>query len=44
MTMGISDFGSQPQVQIPPASEVYNLTPLLSSEYANVKLGCGSGS
>jgi hypothetical protein len=42
MTMGIYDFGVQPQVQIPARSAVYNLTPLLASESRSVKLGCAS--
>jgi hypothetical protein len=44
MTMGIYDFGSQPQGQIPTASQVYNLTPVLAAEYGKVKLSCKSAS
>jgi hypothetical protein len=40
MTMGIYDFGAQPQAQIPERSQVYNLTPALIAKYGNVKLGC----
>jgi hypothetical protein len=40
MTMGIYGFGPQPQVQIPPRSEVYNLTPALVARFGNVRLGC----
>ncbi|HWF73721.1 MAG TPA: hypothetical protein VG186_10285 [Solirubrobacteraceae bacterium] len=42
MTMGIYGFGTQPQVQIPARSAVYNLTPLLASESRSLKLGCSS--
>ena len=43
MTMGIYDFGPQPQSQIPLRGEVYNLTPALTAKYSNVSLGCASG-
>jgi len=42
MTMGIYDFGPQPQAQIPSRSAVYNLTPLLATEQRSLKLGCSS--
>jgi hypothetical protein len=40
MTMGIYDFGAQPQAQIPQRGQVYNLTPALVAKYGNVKVGC----
>jgi hypothetical protein len=40
MTMGIYDFGAQPQAQVPQRSQVYNLTPALVAKYGNIKLGC----
>jgi hypothetical protein len=40
MTMGIYDFGAQPQAQIPQRKQVYNLTPALVARYGNQKLGC----
>ena len=42
MTIGIYGFGTQPQVQIPSRSEVYNLTPLLTTESRSLRLGCSS--
>lgn len=42
MTMGIYDFGSQPQAHIPSRSTVYNLTSLLAGESHGLKLGCSS--
>lgn len=42
MTMGIYDFGNQPQAQIPSRGAVYNLTPLLAKETRSLKLGCSS--
>ena len=43
LTMGIYDFGPQPQAQIPLRNAVYNLTPELTHTYRGVKLGCTSG-
>jgi hypothetical protein len=40
MTMNLYDYGPQLQVKIPPASSVYDLTPLLSSGLKHVKLAC----
>ena len=42
MTMGIYDFGSQPQVQVPARGSVYNLTPVLAKEARSLKVGCSS--
>jgi hypothetical protein len=44
LTMGIYDFGSQPQVKIPSRRAVYNLTPLLATETRSLRLGCSSAS
>jgi hypothetical protein len=42
MTMGIYDFGPQPQAQIPSRGSVYNLTPDLATASRSLKLGCSS--
>jgi hypothetical protein len=42
MTMGIYDFGTQPQAQIPSRSAVKNQTPLLAKETRSLRLGCSS--
>jgi hypothetical protein len=40
MTMNLYDYGPQPKPPIPPASEVYNLTPQVSAALSHAKLGC----
>lgn len=42
VTMGLYDFGPQPQVQVPQERQVYNLTPLLTADYGQAKLACTS--
>jgi hypothetical protein len=36
------DYGPQPRPRIPPASQVYDLTPLVQAAMRRVHLGCGS--
>ncbi len=43
MTMEMYDYGRQQVAQVPPSSDAYDLTPLLSASMQNVKLGCNSG-
>ena len=40
MTMNLFDYGPQPKPPIPPASEVYDLTPQVSAALSRAKLGC----
>lgn len=40
LTAELYDYGPQPRPRIPPASQTYDLTPLLQSTLARVKLGC----
>ncbi len=40
MTMNLYDYGPQPKPAIPPASEVYDLTPQVSAALSHAKLGC----
>jgi hypothetical protein len=42
MTMGLYDFGPQPQAQTPLRSQVYNLTHILDAEYGHARLSCSS--
>ncbi len=44
MTMDLYDYGPQPTTQLPPSSQAFDLTPLLSASMQNVKLGCNSSS
>ncbi len=40
MTMDLYDYGPQSKPSIPPASKVYNLTPLVTAGLRHAKLGC----
>ncbi len=40
MTMNLFDYGPQPKPPIPPANEVYDLTPQVSAALSHAKLGC----
>jgi hypothetical protein len=42
MTMDLYDYGPQPKPQIPPVSEVYDATPLVSAALRQAKFGCGA--
>ena len=44
MTMDLYDYGPQPATQVPPASQSYDLTPMLSAAMKNIKFGCSAGS
>jgi hypothetical protein len=44
MTMDLYDYGPQPTTRVPPDSQTYDLTPLVTSAMKNVKLGCSSSS
>jgi hypothetical protein len=40
LTTDMYDYGPQPKPRIPPASEVYDATPLASAALSHAKLGC----
>ncbi len=40
MNADLYDFGAQRKPQIPPASQVYDLTPLIAHDLKSAKLGC----
>lgn len=40
MTMDLYDYGPQPAPRIPPASSVYDITPLITEGLSHAKLGC----
>ena len=40
MTMELYGYGPQPATHVPPSSQAFDLTPLLSASMQNVKLGC----
>ncbi len=40
LTTDLYDYGPQPKPHIPPASEVYDATPLASAALQHAKLGC----
>ncbi|HEX3975508.1 MAG TPA: hypothetical protein VHW96_04550 [Solirubrobacteraceae bacterium] len=42
MTMDLYDYGPQPATTLPPSSQAFDLTPLLSASMQHVKLGCSS--
>jgi hypothetical protein len=44
MTMDLYDYGPQPATQVPPASQSYDLTPMVSAAMKNIKFGCSTGS
>lgn len=41
LTTDLFDYGPQPRPKIPPASQTYDLTPLLQAAMRQVRLGCG---
>jgi hypothetical protein len=40
LTMDLYDYGPQPRPRIPPASQVFDATPLASAALSHAKLGC----
>ncbi|MGZ4294284.1 MAG: hypothetical protein ACXVRM_08590, partial [Solirubrobacteraceae bacterium] len=44
MTMDLYDYGTQPRTQVPPDSQAYDLTPLVTSAMKNIKFGCSGSS
>jgi hypothetical protein len=40
MTMDLYDYGPQPTTKVPPDSQAFDLTPLLSTAMQNIKFGC----
>jgi hypothetical protein len=44
MTMDLYDYGPQPSTQVPPDSQAYDLTPLITAAMKTIKFGCSSSS
>lgn len=44
MTMDLYDYGAQPRTQVPPDSQAFDLTPLVTSAMKNIKFGCSASS
>lgn len=43
MTADLFDYGPQPRPKIPPASQTYDLTPVMQAALRHVKFGCAGG-
>jgi hypothetical protein len=44
MTMDLYNYGPEAATRLPPSSQAFDLTPLLSASMQNVKLGCNGSS